>query len=116
MKETGVEENKDRQTTAVKNSPSENSSNEHSSDESNSRPSAEDVAGVVAELEQYRARLVEDFMTTAKKAKLPKSMTMAQLKSHPEILKIDQALAELRGESAPETSVVETPAEAQPKA
>lgn len=60
--------------------------------------SAEEVAAVIAELEQYRARLVEDFTTTAKKAKLPKSMTMAQLKSHPEILKIDTALAQLRGE------------------
>ena len=60
--------------------------------------SAEEVAAVIDELEQYRARLVEDFTTTAKKAKLPKSMTMAQLKSHPEILKIDTALAQLRGE------------------
>ena len=64
----------------------------------NSTPSAEDVAGVIAELEQYRARLVEDFTTTAKKAKLPKSMTVAQLKAHPEIVKIDSALAKLRGE------------------
>ena len=61
-------------------------------------PSAEDIAGVIAELEQYRARLIEDFTTTAKKAKLPKSMAMSQLKTHPEILKIDAALAQLRGE------------------
>ncbi|MEM6597088.1 MAG: hypothetical protein AAF635_02810 [Cyanobacteria bacterium P01_C01_bin.69] len=61
-------------------------------------PSTEDVAAVVAELEEYRARLVEDFTNTAKKAKLPKSMAMAQLESHPEIVKIDAALAKLRGE------------------
>ncbi|MEL7050305.1 MAG: hypothetical protein AAGM45_00765 [Cyanobacteria bacterium J06588_5] len=65
-------------------------------------PSPEDVASVIAELEQYRARLVEDFTNTAKKAKLPKSMTMAQLKEHPEILKIDMALAQLRGETPPD--------------
>ena len=66
---------------------------------SNSTPSAEEVAGVIAELEQYRARLVEDFTATAKKAKLPKSMAMSQLKAHPEISKIDAALAQLRGEA-----------------
>ena len=69
-----------------------------SATDDNSNPSKEDVASVIAELEQYRARLVEDFTTTAKKAKLPKSMVMAQLKSHPEIVKIDAALAKLKGE------------------
>ncbi len=63
-----------------------------------STSSAEEVAAVIAELEQYRARLVEDFTTTAKKAKLPKSMALAQLKNHPEIMKIDTALLQLRGE------------------
>ncbi|MEM6868532.1 MAG: hypothetical protein AAGB19_03040 [Cyanobacteria bacterium P01_F01_bin.3] len=67
----------------------------------NEASSPEEVAAVIAELEQYRARLVDDFTNTAKKAKLPKSMAMAQLKSHPEILKIDTALAKLRGEEPP---------------
>ncbi len=58
----------------------------------------QEVADVIAQLEQYKARLIEDFTATAKKAKLPKSMTIAQLKSHPEILKIDASLAQLRGE------------------
>ncbi|MFK8185877.1 MAG: hypothetical protein AB8B99_21070 [Phormidesmis sp.] len=62
-------------------------------------PSPEEIAGVIAELEKYRDRLVEDFTNTAKKAKLPKSMVMAQLKSHPEIVKIDASLAQLRGEA-----------------
>lgn len=65
-------------------------------------PSPEEIAKVVSDLEQYRERLVEDFMTTAKKAKLPKSMATAQLKSHPEIMKIDESLARLRGETPAE--------------
>ena len=60
-------------------------------------PNQQEVADVIEQLEQYKARLIEDFTTTAKKAKLPKSMTMAQLKSHPEILKIEASLAQLRG-------------------
>lgn len=62
-------------------------------------PSPDEIAGVIAELEQYRDRLVEDFTNTAKKAKLPKSLVMAQLKTHPEIAKIDASLAQLRGEA-----------------
>lgn len=61
-------------------------------------PSEHEIAEVIAELEQYKARLIEDFTATAKKAKLPKSMTMSQLKNHPEILKIEASLAQLRGE------------------
>ncbi|MEL6813616.1 MAG: hypothetical protein AAFP03_02235 [Cyanobacteria bacterium J06598_3] len=64
-------------------------------------PSAEEVAAVITELENYRERLVEDFMAAAKKAKLPKSLAMSQLKQHPEIVKIDTSLAQLRGETAP---------------
>lgn len=63
----------------------------------------EEVAEVIAELEKYRDRLVEDFTTTAKKAKLPKSLVMAQLKNHPEIAKIDASLAQLRGEAPAES-------------
>ncbi len=66
--------------------------------DSQTAPSNEqEVAEVIEQLEQYKARLIEDFTATAKKAKLPKSMTMSQLKSHPEILKIDASLAQLRG-------------------
>jgi hypothetical protein len=61
-------------------------------------PSSQEVADVIAELEQYKARLIEDFTATAKKAKLPKSMVMSQLENHPEILKINASLARLRGE------------------
>ncbi len=65
-----------------------------------SEPSAQAVAEVIAELEAYRERLIEDFTTAAKKAKLPKSMAMAQLKSHPEIVKIEASLSQLRGQSS----------------
>lgn len=70
-------------------------------------PSPEEIAQVVSDLEQYRERLVEDFMTTAKKAKLPKSMVTAQLKAHPEIAKIDASLAKLRGDSPSEEQSAE---------
>jgi len=76
-----------------------------STDSNHATPSAEEVAGVVAELEQYRERLVEDFTATAKKAKLPKSMAMSQLKNHPEILKIDAALAKIRGEQTSQDAI-----------
>jgi hypothetical protein len=61
-------------------------------------PSPAEIAEVVAELQAYRDRLIEDFTATAKKAKLPKSMVMAQLKTHPEIVKIEASLAQLLGE------------------
>lgn len=75
-------------------------SNDRSNETSASTPSEQEVSEVIAELEKYRARLVEDFTTAAKKAKLPKSMTMAKLENHPEIAKIDASLAKLRGEGA----------------
>ena len=67
---------------------------------SSANASSQEIAEVIAELEKYRARLVEDFTTAAKKAKLPKSMAMAKLENHPEIAKIDASLAKLRGEPA----------------
>ncbi|MEL6603195.1 MAG: hypothetical protein AAFP20_08210 [Cyanobacteria bacterium J06614_10] len=71
---------------------------EHSTQEQT--PSEQEIAEVVSELEKYRERLVEDIVTTAKKAKLPKSMVMEQIENHPEILKIDTSLAQLRGEAS----------------
>ena len=59
-------------------------------------PSSEEVADVIADLEKYRQRLLESFMATTKKAKLPKSMVMAQLENHSELCKIDASLAQLR--------------------
>jgi len=56
--------------------------------------SPEEILEVIAELEQYRERLITESTETAKKAKMTKSALMAQLE--PELQKIDSALAQLR--------------------
>ncbi|MBN3897099.1 MAG: hypothetical protein HWQ41_18025 [Nostoc sp. NOS(2021)] len=58
----------------------------------------QDVAEVIAELEQYRERLVQETTETAKRAKLMKVSVMAKLE--PELAKIDSALQELRDQQA----------------
>ncbi|MBN3893013.1 MAG: hypothetical protein ACYTXT_03640 [Nostoc sp.] len=59
---------------------------------------AQDVAEVIAELEQYRERLVQETTETAKRAKLMRVSVMAKLE--PELAKIDSALQELRAQQA----------------
>ncbi|MEH2404716.1 hypothetical protein [Nostoc sp.] len=59
---------------------------------------AQDVAEVIAELEQYRERLVQETTETAKRAKLMRVNVMAKLE--PELAKIDSALQELRNQQA----------------
>jgi hypothetical protein len=56
--------------------------------------STEDITEVIAELEQYRDRLIQESTETAKKAKLTKSALEAQLA--PELEKIEAALTQLR--------------------
>ncbi len=56
--------------------------------------SAEEIAEVIEQFEQYRERLVSETMTTAKRAKLPKKEAMAKIE--PELAKIDSALQTLR--------------------
>jgi hypothetical protein len=58
----------------------------------------QDVAEVIAELELYRERLVQETTETAKRAKLMRVNVMAQLE--PELVKIDSALQELRNQQA----------------
>jgi hypothetical protein len=58
----------------------------------------QDVAEVIAELELYRERLVQETTETAKRAKLMRVNVMAQLE--PELAKIDAALQELRNQQA----------------
>jgi hypothetical protein len=58
----------------------------------------EQLAEVIAELEQYRERLIEETTETAKRAKLMKSAVMAQLE--PELAKIDASLQHLRQQQA----------------
>jgi hypothetical protein len=57
-------------------------------------PSLDEITSVIAELEQYRERLIHDTMTTTQKAKLPKSAANALLE--PELAQIDTALENLR--------------------
>ncbi|MHC5934053.1 hypothetical protein [Nostoc sp.] len=59
---------------------------------------AQNVAEVIAELEQYRERLVQETTETAKRAKLIRVNLMAKLE--PELAKIDSALEELRNQQA----------------
>jgi len=59
----------------------------------------QDIAEVIAELELYRDRLIEESTETAKKAKLTKSMLMAQL--DPELAKIEAGLTQLRSQIQP---------------
>jgi len=56
--------------------------------------STEDITEVIAELEQYRDRLIQESTETAKKAKLTKSALENQLA--PELEKIEAALTQLR--------------------
>lgn len=60
--------------------------------------SAESIAELIAELEQYRQRIIDDSMAMAKKLQLPKKSALAKLDAHPEIARIDTILAELRGQ------------------
>lgn len=60
--------------------------------------SAEEVAEVLAEFEQYRQRLVDDTIAAAKKAKMPKSEVMAKLE--PELAKIDGMIETLKQQYA----------------
>jgi hypothetical protein len=60
--------------------------------------SSEDLAEVIAELEQYRERLLNDTLEVAQRAKIMKSVVMARLE--PELTKIDATLQALRNQQA----------------
>ncbi len=61
-------------------------------------PTAQEIAELIAEFEEYRERLVSETMETAQKAKLMKKTVMSQLE--PELTKIDAALEALREQQA----------------
>ncbi|MDJ0904262.1 MAG: hypothetical protein QNJ55_36315 [Xenococcus sp. MO_188.B8] len=65
---------------------------------SNSTVTPEQLAEVIAEFEQYRDRLYNETMETAKKAKLSKKVAMAQLQ--PQLDQIDGKLEQLRHQYA----------------
>lgn len=58
----------------------------------------EDLTEVIAELEQYRERLLNDTLEVAQRAKMMKSAVMARLE--PELTKIDATLQALRSQQA----------------
>jgi hypothetical protein len=62
----------------------------------------QELAEVITELEEYRERLVNETMETAKKAKMMKASVMAQLE--PELAKIDGILLQLREKQASASS------------
>jgi len=66
--------------------------------------SAEEIAEVIAELEQYRQRIIDDNLEMAKQVKLPKKLALAQLEKHPEIAKIDANLERLRSQQTTTSS------------
>ena len=59
---------------------------------------AQELAEVIEELEQYRERLVNETLATAQRAKLMKKTVMAQME--PELAKIDATLEALRVQQA----------------
>ena len=56
----------------------------------------EQLAEVIAEFEQYRDRLYNETMASAKKAKLPKKLALAQLQ--PQLDQIDSKIEQLRNQ------------------
>ena len=58
------------------------------------------IAQAIAELEQYRHRLVNDTLAIAKKVKASKKSTLDRLEQNPEIVKIDKMLADFRARQA----------------
>ncbi|AFZ33859.1 hypothetical protein Sta7437_0242 [Stanieria cyanosphaera PCC 7437] len=59
---------------------------------------AEEIAEVIAEFEQYRERLVNETLATAQKAKMSKNKVMTQLE--PQLADIDAKLEFLRQQQA----------------
>ncbi len=62
------------------------------------------ISQAIAELEEYRQRLIDDTIAIAKKVKASKKDTMARLEEHPEIVKIDKMIEDFR---ARESAVTE---------
>ena len=71
--------------------------------QTNESVSLEELTEVIEQFEQYRERLLNDSMETAKRAKMKKSEVMTQIQ--PELDKIDTALEQLRKQREILTSV-----------
>ncbi len=64
----------------------------------NAPVTAQDLTQVIAELQEYRDRLLKETLETAQKAKMQKKVVMAQLE--PELAQIDAILENLRQQEA----------------
>ncbi len=60
----------------------------------------EAIAEVIAELQQYRSRIIDDTMAMAKRAKVMRATALRNIENHPEIAKIDALLSELQSRQA----------------
>lgn len=59
---------------------------------------AQELTDIIAELEEYRERLVNDTLAIAQRAKIQKSQALAQLE--PDLNEIDAKIQELRAYQA----------------
>ncbi|MEY3825207.1 MAG: hypothetical protein RLZZ148_19 [Cyanobacteriota bacterium] len=66
--------------------------------QSQAETTAQEVAEVIAEFEQYRERLLSETIAAAQKAKLPQKPALAKIE--PELAQIDAALQNLRAQQA----------------
>jgi hypothetical protein len=64
------------------------------------------ISEVIAELEQYRQRIVDDTLGMAKKVKFSQQKALNTLNNHPEIQRIDEMIADLRSRMGSEDSPV----------
>ncbi|ELR97451.1 hypothetical protein [Gloeocapsa sp. PCC 73106] len=64
----------------------------------NTTVTAQEIADLIEEFEQYRIRLVEEMEIAAQRAKQSKQKAMAQIE--PELAKVDAALQNLRDRQA----------------
>ncbi|WP_413162832.1 hypothetical protein ACL6C3_27130 [Capilliphycus salinus ALCB114379] len=71
---------------------------EASEPQNNETISAQDIAELLEEYQQYRERLLNETLETAKRAKISQTATMARLE--PELAKIDSVLEQLRQRQA----------------
>ncbi|BAZ51556.1 hypothetical protein NIES4103_42130 [Nostoc sp. NIES-4103] len=63
---------------------------------------AQELTDIIAELEEYRERLVNDTLAIAQRAKIQKSQALAQLE--PDLNEIDAKIQELRAHQAAPTT------------
>lgn len=80
----------------------ENSENttpdDQGNDSTNSEVSLQQLTEVIAELEEYRDRLLNETLANAQKAKISKAKTLAQLE--PQLAEIDATLEQLRDQQS----------------